>query len=61
VNGKHQLLAYADYANLLGDNIDSINKNIETFIDTSKEAGREGNVEKLRVSVLNRMEGKVIT
>jgi hypothetical protein len=27
LNGKHRLLAYADDVNLLGDNIDTINKN----------------------------------
>jgi hypothetical protein len=27
LNGTHQLLAYADDANLVGDNIDTINKN----------------------------------
>jgi hypothetical protein len=37
LNGTHQLLAYADDVNLLGDNIDSINKNRETLIDASKE------------------------
>jgi hypothetical protein len=26
LNGKHQLLAYADDVNLLGDDIDTINK-----------------------------------
>jgi hypothetical protein len=26
LNGTHQLLAYADDVNLLGDNIDNINK-----------------------------------
>jgi hypothetical protein len=28
INGKHQLLAYADDVNLLGDNIDTINRNM---------------------------------
>jgi hypothetical protein len=37
LNGKHQLLAYAGDVNLLGDNIDTIKKNIETLIDASKE------------------------
>jgi hypothetical protein len=32
--------------NLLGDNIDSINKNRETIIDPSKEVGLEVNAEK---------------
>jgi hypothetical protein len=41
LNGKHQLLAYADDVNLLGDNIDTIKKNAETLIDVSKEVGLE--------------------
>jgi hypothetical protein len=40
LNGTHQLLAYADI-NLLGDNVDTINKNTETLIDPSKEIGLE--------------------
>jgi hypothetical protein len=38
-NGTHQLLAYADDVNLLGDNIDTIKRYIETLIDSSKEVG----------------------
>jgi hypothetical protein len=38
LNGTYQLFAYAD-VNLLGDNIDIINKNAETLIDASKEVG----------------------
>jgi hypothetical protein len=29
LNGTHQLLAYADDVNLLGDNTDIINKNLD--------------------------------
>jgi hypothetical protein len=39
LNGTHQLLAYADDANLLGDNIGTINKNTETLIDANKGVG----------------------
>jgi hypothetical protein len=44
MNGTHQLLAYADEVNPLGDNIDTIKKNTETLIDASKEVGLEINV-----------------
>jgi hypothetical protein len=46
LNGTHQLMAYADDVNFMGDNIDTINKNTETFIDASKEVGLEVNIEK---------------
>jgi hypothetical protein len=41
LNGALQLLAYTDDVNLLGDNIDTIKKNMETLIDASKEVGLE--------------------
>jgi hypothetical protein len=54
LNGTHQLLAYADNVNLLGDNIDTIKKNTETLIDASKEVGLEINVEKTKYMLLSR-------
>jgi hypothetical protein len=48
LNGTHQLLAYADDVNLLGDNIDTIKKDTETLIDASKEVGLEINAEKTK-------------
>jgi hypothetical protein len=44
-NWTHQLLAYADDVNLVGDNTDTIKKNTETFIDASEEVGLKINVE----------------
>jgi hypothetical protein len=45
-NGIHQLLAYGDDVNLLGDNIETIHRNTENLIYASKEIGLEANVEK---------------
>jgi hypothetical protein len=54
LNGTHQLLAYADNVNLLGDNIYTIKKNTETLTDASKEVGLEINVEKTKYMLLSR-------
>jgi hypothetical protein len=53
LNGTHQLLAYADDVNLLGDNIDTIQKSTEILIDASKEVGLEINVEKTKYMLLS--------
>jgi hypothetical protein len=47
-------LAYADDVNLLGDNIDTINKNTQTLIDASKDVGLEVNVEKTKYMLVSR-------
>jgi NAD-dependent SIR2 family protein deacetylase len=52
MNGMHQFLAYSDDVNLMGDNIDTINKNAGTSTDASKEAGLEINREKIRYRLL---------
>jgi hypothetical protein len=39
--------------NLLGDNIDTIEKNTQTLIDTSKEVGLEVNTEKTKYMLLS--------
>jgi hypothetical protein len=54
MNGTHQLLVYADYVNLLGDNIDTIKKNTKTLIDASKDVGLEVNAEKTKYMLLSR-------
>jgi hypothetical protein len=56
LNGTHQLLAYADDVNLLGGNIDTIEKNTETLIVVSREVGLEINVEKTKYMLLSRHE-----
>jgi hypothetical protein len=54
LNGTHQLLAYADDVNLLGDNIDTMKKDIETLTDASKKVGLEINLEKTKYMLLSR-------
>jgi sorting nexin-29 len=54
LNGTHQLLAYADDVNLLGDNINTINRNTETLIDACKEVRLEVNVEKTKYMLVSR-------
>jgi hypothetical protein len=48
LNGTCQLLAYADDMNLLGDNIDTVNRNTGTLIDASKVVGLEAKIEKTK-------------
>jgi hypothetical protein len=63
LNGSHQLLAYADDVNLLGDSIDTIKKNMETLIDASKEVGLEMNVEKTNymLCLITKIQVKTMT
>jgi hypothetical protein len=48
LHGAHQLLDYADNVNLLGDNTDTVQENIKTLSDASKEVGVEVNTEKAK-------------
>jgi hypothetical protein len=54
LNGTHQLLAYADDVNLLGNSRDTIQINTETLTDASKEVGLKINVEKTKNMLLSR-------
>jgi hypothetical protein len=56
LNGTHQLLAHADDVNLLGDNIDTMKKNIGILIVTSNEVDLEINVEKTKYMQLSRYQ-----
>jgi hypothetical protein len=45
LNSTHQLLLYVDDINILGGSIDTIRKNTEALIITSKVIGLEVNAE----------------
>jgi hypothetical protein len=53
IKWDNQLLMYGDDVNLLGDNIDTIKKHMETLIDASKEVGLEVNAEKIKYMLLS--------
>jgi hypothetical protein len=53
LTGTHQLLAYDDYVNILGENIDTIQKKTEAPIDAGKVVGLEVNSEKTKYMLIS--------
>jgi len=54
LNGTHQLLIYADDANILGGSVHTIKENAETLRVDSKEIGLEVNTDKNKYMVMPR-------
>jgi hypothetical protein len=54
LNGTHQILAYADDVNILGENIDTVQKNTQALLDAGKEVGLEVNSEKTKYMLVSR-------
>ena len=54
LNGKHQLLAYADDVNILGGSTHTVKENVEALLVATKEIGLEVNADKTKYMVLSR-------
>jgi hypothetical protein len=54
LNGKHQVLVFADDVNILGRSIHTIKKNTEALVVVSKESGLEVNADKTEYMVMSR-------
>jgi hypothetical protein len=56
LNRTHQLLAYGNVVNVVGENVDAIKKNIEALLDATKEVGLEVNPEKTKYMLMSRSQ-----
>jgi hypothetical protein len=56
LNGTHELLAYADDGNIVGEYIDTVQKNTIALLDASKEVGLEVSPEKTKYLLVSRFQ-----
>jgi hypothetical protein len=56
LNGKHQLLVYADDVNILGGSVRTIKENKQALLVGSKETGLEVNSDKTKSMVMSRYQ-----
>jgi hypothetical protein len=56
LNGSLQLLAYAQDVNLMGDNMDTVKKDIGTSTDACKKSDLDANAEKTKYMLLSRRQ-----
>ena len=54
MNGKYQLLVYVDDINMLGENLQTVRKNMEIFIKARKDIDLEVNYEKTKYMITSR-------
>jgi hypothetical protein len=56
LKGTHLLLVYADDVNIVGENIDTIQRITKALLDASKEIGLEVNPEKTKYMLVSRCQ-----
>jgi hypothetical protein len=56
LNGTHQRLAYTDDVNIVGENIDAIQRNTTALLEASKKVGLEVNPEKTKYVLVSRCQ-----
>jgi hypothetical protein len=56
LNGTSQLLSCGDDVNIVGENIDTIQRNTKALLDASKEVGLEVNPEKTKYMLVSRCQ-----
>jgi hypothetical protein len=56
LSGKHQLLAYDDDVNRVGENVNTVKKNTEALLDAGKKVGLEVNPEKTKYMLMSRYQ-----
>jgi hypothetical protein len=53
LNGTHQLLAYVDDVNILGDSLHTVKENAEALVVATMEIGLQVNADKTKYMVCN--------
>ena len=59
LNGKHQLLVYADDVNMLGENLQTVRENAEIIIKASKDIGLEVNSDMTKYMITSRHQNVI--
>ena len=54
LNGTHQLLAYADDVNILGESIHTLKETAEALVAATREIELEGSVDKTKYMAMSR-------
>ena len=57
MNGTHQLLAYADDVNLIGDGTRTIERNADVLLNICKDIGLAVNIGKTKYMEIGRHQG----